>query len=418
MKRIITIILTAAALLTSCQDEMLLQPAASLFSSKPEMTDTTAIFRLAVANIKAGENAITFPITFGGSAERGVDYTVSDDAFVFGGGSPVDSIVVKTLNLGSEKTLSLTVGLPDGFEGGKYLTSEYTLHEKFAYISFAKEYTMAADSADIGFVLSDKSGKAKSYKEDIEVFMSVNKEKSTAEEGVDFIFSDSTRFVIRKGEREGFLEIKSLTSEPAEGKDKIVFNLSYGDDFGAGKVQEMEVNLIDGKWMALDGVWKPETFVTDSLFMKEYWKEACSGYDLMPKLSISDKITISMEDFTFKPDFTSTFRHYFLKETDLRKGRIIDMELTDGSLVPVQTFMISQVNRYFDKTAKSEDTEAYIGMRLIPGETEEEQLLDLYLIDHTSKSFMPELLSEGRYAPEKPVAASPGLYLNVIFKKQ
>ena len=139
MKRIITIILTAAALLTSCQDEMLLQPAASLFSSKPEMTDTTAIFRLAVANIKAGENAITFPITFGGSAERGVDYTVSDDAFVFGGESPVDSIVVKTLNLGSEKTLSLTVGLPDGFEGGKYLTSEYTLHEKFAYISFAKE---------------------------------------------------------------------------------------------------------------------------------------------------------------------------------------------------------------------------------------------------------------------------------------
>ena len=30
---------------------------------------------------------------------------------------------------------------------------------------------------------------------------------------------------------------------------------------------------------------------------------------------------------------------------------------------------------------------------------------------------MPELEAEGKYAPEKPVAASPGLYLNVKFTK-
>ena len=62
MKKIITILFMAAALLTACQEESLLNPAASLFTSPPELTDTTAIFRLAVANIKAGDKAITFPV--------------------------------------------------------------------------------------------------------------------------------------------------------------------------------------------------------------------------------------------------------------------------------------------------------------------------------------------------------------------
>ena len=72
MKKIITILFMAAALLTACQEESLLNPAASLFTSTPELTDTTAIFRLAVANIKAGDKAITFPVRFEGTAERGL----------------------------------------------------------------------------------------------------------------------------------------------------------------------------------------------------------------------------------------------------------------------------------------------------------------------------------------------------------
>ena len=189
MKRILTILSLAAAFLTACQEESLLNPAASLFSPKPELTDTTAIFRLAVANIEATEKAITFPVRFDGDAEYGVDYTVSADAFVFGGESPVDSIVVTTLKLGTEKTLSMTVSLPEGFEAGKYLTSGYTLQDKFAYVSFSKAYTMTADSTDLGFQLTEKSGNTTLCSKDVDVFMSVNNEKSTAEEGVDFEFS-------------------------------------------------------------------------------------------------------------------------------------------------------------------------------------------------------------------------------------
>ena len=94
------------------------------------------------------------------------------------------------------------------------------------------------------------------------------------------------------------------------------------------------------------------------------------------------------------------------------------MALPDGSIVPIQTFLLDNTNRFFAKKEKSEDKESYIGMRLISEEGEDETLLDMYIIDHTSKSFMPELESTGKYSPEKPVAASPGLYLNLIFEKE
>ena len=418
MNRIIAIILTAAAFLTACQEESLLSPAASLFTQTPELTDTTAIFRLAVANIKAGDKAITFPVRFDGDAEYGVDYTVSADAFVFGGESPVDSIVVTTLKLGTEKTLNMTVSLPEGFEAGKHLTSGYTLHDKLAYVSFSKSYTMTADSTDLGFQLTGKKGSAKACSRSVNVFMNVNKEKSTAEEGVDFEFSDSSHFTIRAGATSGALEIKSLKPVVEPGRDKIVLNLSFGEDFGAGKIHEMEISLLDGVWSELDGAWMADSLVTDSLYMEKYWKEAASGYSLMPEFDSDDSFTINMKNCTLNPHFSSSFRYYFTGQSLMRKGGIIDLELPDGTTAPIQTFLIDNTNRFFSKKEKSEDTESYIGLRFISGETEEEHLLDMYVLDHTSKSFMQELEAAGKYNPEKPSAASPGLYLNMTFSKE
>ena len=418
MKRILTILSLAAAFLTACQEESLLSPAASLFSPTPELTDTTAIFRLAVANIKAGDKAVTFPVHFEGSAKKGVDYITSGEEFVFGGESPIDSIVVTTLRLGTEKTLRMTVMLPEGFEAGKYTTSEFTLHDKYAYLSFSKEATMTADSVDIGFIMTDKKGKAKSHRDSVEVFININKEKSTAEEGVDFEFSDSSYFIFRPGVTNGALEIRSLKPVVESGRDKIVMNLSFGDDFGAGEIQEIEIDLLDRTWSAIEGTWKAASIVTDSLYMEEYWKEACTGYNNIPELNTRDNIKISLLESSFVPTLRSDLKNYFIDASSMRKGKIVEMVLPDGTTSPVQTFLLDNTNRFFSKKEKSEDKVSYIGMRLISGEGEDETLLDMYIIDHMSKSFMPELESSGKYSPEKPVAASPGLYLNMLFSKE
>ena len=103
-------------------------PAVSFFSDKPVMTDTTAIFRLAVA-FWSDSTEMSIPVRFEGTADRGTDYTASADAFIIGGKSPMDSIVVNTLIFGTEKTVSLTIDLPAGFESGKYMTSGFTVQE-------------------------------------------------------------------------------------------------------------------------------------------------------------------------------------------------------------------------------------------------------------------------------------------------
>ena len=124
MKRILAILSIILAVLASCQDEISLNPAASLFSAQPEMTDTTAIFRLAVANVADNTQEISFPVVFGGTAEPGIDYKVSADAFVFGGESPVDSIVVTALKLGTKALREESIL----HQSSPFTTSSHTSH--------------------------------------------------------------------------------------------------------------------------------------------------------------------------------------------------------------------------------------------------------------------------------------------------
>ncbi len=415
MKRILHIIIMAAAF-SACSDSLPLNPAMSLFSDKPVVSDDTAIFRLAVINMPEGAER-RFPVTFGGTAERGTDYEVSADAFVFGGENPIDSIVVTTLKFGTEKTVSMTVELPEDMESGKYLSSEFTLQDNPAYITFSQEHKILADSAFVRFALTDKSGKSKTLKTDTEISVLVDKTKSTAEEGVDFVFADSSHFTIPAGKDQGELKLKMLKPTSEEGRDRIVLTINYEEKFGQGRLQEMAFDLMDTSWAALDGKWAIDTLVTDTTYMMNFWGEKCSGYDLMPVYNERDGLGFDLDQNIFEPLFKSDFRNYFTGDCDFRKGPVQSLILTDGESAFLQTFLLTDTNRYFHKSEKSEDKESYIGIRIIEGLEENPDTLDLYVLDHTSKSFMPELEAEKKYAPEKPVAASPGQYINITFVK-
>ncbi len=415
MKKILYMIILAAAF-SACSDSISLNPAMSLFSDRPEVSDETAIFRLAVINMPEGAER-RFPVTFGGTAERGTDYEVSSDAFVFGGENPVDSIVVTTLKFGTEKTVSITVELPEGMESGKYLSSEFTLQDNPAYITFSQEHKILADSAFVRFALTDKNGKNKTLKTDTEISILVDRTKSTAEEGVDFVFADSSHFTIQAGKDQGELKLKMLKPASEAGRNRIVLAINHAEKFGKGGLQEMELDLMDASWAVLDGEWAIDTLVTDTTYMVNFWGEKCSGYDLMPVYNERDGLSFDMDMNIFEPLFKSDFRNYFTGDCDFRKGPVQSLSLVNGESAEIQTFLLTDTNRYFHKSEKSEDKESYIGMRIIEGMEENPDTLDLYVLDHTSKSFMPELEAEKKYAPEKPVAASPGQYINITFVK-
>ena len=411
--RVLTLI-AIAGIFSACSKDISLDPAVSLFAPQPEVYEETAIFRLASMGIDAVSEQ-SFPVTFGGSAERGVDYTVSGDRFVLGGENPVDSIVVTTLKLGTDKTVSLTVEVPDGIGNGKYMTSEFTLQDKLAYFSFPASYSMVADSIDVEFDAYDRKGKAKVLGREATITLSVDTEKSTAVEGEDFIFADSTHFVISQGQSTGKLKLKALKPRPAEGRDKVVLNLGFDEKYGAGTDCQIEIDLLDTLWSTLNGEWKIDTLVTDTTYMRKYWDESYTGMELMPKYNMSDAMTFDLKAASLNPKLRSGFKNYFLGKSIMKKAGSMDLDLGNGETASLQTFLIDNTNRDFSEDSKSEDKESYIGVRILEGE--EADTLDLYVIDHMSKSFLPELVTEERYAPEKPVAASPGLFLNLTFTK-
>ena len=411
--RLLTLI-AIAGLAGACSKDIALDPAVSLFAPQPEVYEETAIFRLASMSVDTTYEQ-SFPVTFGGSAELGVDYEVSGDRFVLGGENPVDSIVVTTLKFGTDKTVSLTVEVPDGIGNGKYMTSEFTLQDKLAYFSFPASYSMVADSIDVEFDAYDRKGKAKVLGREATITLSVDTEKSTAVEGEDFIFADSAHFVISQGQSTGKLKLKALKPRPAEGRDKVVLNLGFDEKYGAGTDCQIEIDLLDTLWSTLNGEWKIDTLVTDTTYMRKYWDESYTGMELMPKYNMSDAMTFDLKAASLNPKLRSGFKNYFLGKSIMKKAGSMDLDLGNGETAALQTFLIDNTNRDFSEDSKSEDKESYIGLRIIEGE--EADTLDLYVIDHMSKSFLPELVTEERYAPEKPVAASPGLFLNLTFTK-
>ncbi len=414
MKKILHIIILAAAF-ASCS-ELVLDPAASLYSDKPEVLDETAIFRMAVINLPEGEEH-RFPVTFGGTAERGIDYEVSSDEFVFGGENPVDSIVVTTLKFDTGKTVSMSVEVPEGMAVGHHLSAEYTLQATPAFIGFSKDYRILTDSTYVKFSLADAEGKAKAIGIDAEISLSVDLTKSTAVEGEDFEFADSSYFTIKPGEDEGQLKIRKLKAKPEAGRDKIVLMMSHADKFGEGSIRELEIDLLDTLWTRLDGRWKIDTLVTDTTYMMNYWGGQCTGYDLFPVYKKNDALTFAMEDCVFKPSFASDLDWYFIDESGFRKGSEMTLDLGDGRSAELQTFVMDNTNRYFSENEVSEDKESLVGARIIEGIEEAPDTLDFYIIDYVSKSFMPELETMNKYAPEKPVAASPGQFINITFLK-
>jgi hypothetical protein len=58
-----------------------------------------------------------------------------------------------------------------------------------------------------------------------------------------------------------------------------------------------------------------------------------------------------------------------------------------------------------------------VGIAFEEGDTAGDEILRMYIVDHTSKSFMPELLEFGMYGTEKPVAIDYGNFISAAFQK-
>ena len=416
MKRIISALIIISALVTACSKEVSLTPGISFLTPAPEVFEETALFRI-VAQPFTEVDTLKVPVSFSGTAQLGTDYEASADCFVLTNESLIDTIVVSTKKLGTGRTVSLNLEIPQGFVAGKYPTSEFTLQDKFGYLTFESTKAFAADTSDFAIVLCDSTGRLKALSAETHVSFSVNTEKSTAKEGVDFEIVSPANLSIAAGGAYTALSIAPLKSSFTDDNNKVVFDILADEKFDIGMIPELEITLLRSELKELDGNWMMASVVTDSLYFQTAWGDECTGYDLLPEFYSYSLMGFSFYDATFSPTVARGLEDYFLGLSSMTMGPEAEIIDAEGNPKTVQLVLLDNTNRYFSSDEVSDDPVSYIGVHLYENPDNQAQMMELYILDHTSKTFMPELEAGSRYGAEKPVATEPGFYFCATFAK-
>lgn len=416
MKRFISSLIIISSLIVSCSKEISLTPGISFLTAAPEVFEETALFRI-VAQPFTEVDTLKIPVSFSGTAQRGTDYEASADYFVLTKESLVDTILVSTKKLGTGRTVSLSLEIPEGFVAGKYPSSEYTLQDKFGYLTFETPKSFIADTTSYAIVLCDSTGRLKALSKDTPVSYAINTEKSTATEGVDFKVLSATNTFIPAGGAYAVLDIVPLKTSFEDGKDKVVLDIHADEKFDTGLNAELEITLLRPELQELEGNWMMNSVVTDSLHFETVWGAECTGYDLLPGFNSYSMMNFSLYDATFTPMLSQGFENYFIDMSSMSMGPEIELIDVNGALKTVQLISLDNTNRYFSATEVSEDKVSYVGIDLYENPENHAKMVELYILDHTSKTFMPELEANNMYTAEKPVAAQPGFYFCATFAK-
>ncbi len=406
MKKIIFMLAAVSVLFAACEKTPEIKPAVSFETAVPVLTEGVATLTLKVDQY-TGTEAVTVPVTFGGTAVKGTDYTVSAEEFVFGGADPVTTITVTQIVYDATKTVTATLDIPEGFIAGAYPTSTFNFSGKTAYCSFGDQATIMNTKASVVVGTYDGNGSPYKLKVAAEIPFKVNTEKSTAVEGEHFNIVGDKKVVIGADQKEGKIELETIKFE--KGKDKIVLTLEPGGKFGLGQSAEATITIVSyadnlvGKWVI-----KEFTPMKEIYEMWGYTEAAMVGY---PIFNAEDSFTIDGNTGKFIPDFKSEFKNYFIGESSFIGG---DMFTIMGfPPVEVQLYELDNTNRYFSATEKSEDKVSLVGVLL----SENGKEMKFYLIDHTSKSWMSDLLAFGMYGDKKPVASDSSMYIVATFTK-
>lgn len=433
MKKVILAIAALATVFVGCTpEEEINKPAVSFETAAPAVDDATATFTVLVSGY-TGTDPVTIPVTISSEAVEGTDYEVSAKEFVWGGENPVTTITVTTLKRGTDKTVKLTLQTPDGFVLGNIPSSEVLLADKNINVSFETSLIMTeAEYLPVKVVVTDANGEFE-VAEDTELTVTVNTEKSTAVLGEHFAFEYDENFaLVYEGESSGELYLEILKIE--EGKDKIVLRLEEPEAYGIGNYFEVEIRFVS-YWEKLAGKWQINEVISTAEFMESMgWWCMMNGwsedevYADLPAFNEADALEIVITDANtgkLKPSFQSNFKNYFIGESNMTKGDNYDISMDSMAFPPITTntriAICDNINRYFHATDISEDKEGYVAFSLKYDADLGTDILEMYVIDHTSHSFLPEAVDipfeYGGYSPDKPTSAFCGQWIGATFKR-
>lgn len=399
--------------MVSCEPDNTVEIPTVSFAVQPVNTDGVFTLTLMTTGYN-GTDPVTVPLTFSGTAEKGVDYSVSDEAFIIGGATPVTTITVTTLTTVNDKSVTVAISAPDGFRLGNLSEVSFNLTPVTVYATFSRNSMIAMDNAVITIQMFDSKGNMKRMDRPISVEFEVDEEASTAVQGTNFEFEGNELSIeVGAGELDASFVINRLTYE--EGKDRLVLRLKETELVHLGDYYSIEIIFAGPIFEKLDGEWVINELVTDRTSFENSWYDMCTGYDLLPQFNENDRMTFDLESGTFTPAFESSFKDYFIGVSNIQQGDYYDYHgQFDPALLLVE---LDNVNRWFSPTEQSEDKVGYVGIQFITDDETGEELLDFYVLDYESHTFCPEWNDPDypMYESTKPTAAM--MYLNITFKR-
>lgn len=409
----------AALFMVSCEPEDTVEVPTVSFAVQPVNVDGVFTLTLMTSGYD-GTEPVTVPLDFSGSAVEFEDYRLSAEAFVIGGAEPVNTITVTTLTTVPDKELTISLTAPEGFVLGKIPSVTLSLTPVKIYLSFETNAVSAPEAATVVLNTYDGQGALKRVGQAMTFEVEVNTEKSTAELGTHFVFDSDEpegniqKVVVEASDLEGALTINLVKYE--EGHNTVVLNIKETENSPIGEYGEVAITFSGSLWTKLGGTWVINEFVTDREYYEGMYGDAgATGFELFPTITQNDKITFDLSGNKFIPEFSGSFKDYFIGESSIKQGDYYDAYgMIDPAVLLVE---LDNVNRWFSPTETSEDKVAYIGARFITDEGTGDELLDFYVLDYESHTFCPEWLDPiyGMYMPDKPTAGI--VYLEMTFKR-
>ena len=391
----------------------------SFESANYTLTKGSVNINLIAANAPA--TATDIPVTFGGTAVKGEDYTVSAEKYTVGGGSQAMSITITAKNNFTEaKTITMSLS---GAATGANATATVNLgvQDKRLY-SFSQKAYVLGNEAEVELdLLNIKDGSVYVADNDIEVSIAADPLLSTAVEGTNYEFESKTA-VVKKGDSKCTFKLKTLQLDAEKNVIVLTPQVTEAQGFVGGAFPTATVNMIGSYASDLLGTWVMNSMVTTKSDFQSAWGFTDKEVEGWPSMNAEDTFTFSgdgsAEGYKLTTSLKSELKNYFKESSDFSIDKEGKYRFDMSGWITMQLLKLDNVNRYFSATQQSEDKVAYIGVRNIKNENGE-TLLDVYIIDYNSKSFAyPAFEEYGMYDTNKPNATLGGMQINFTLKKK
>ena len=336
-------------------------------------------------------------VSLAGNAQLGVDFSLSQEEFVFQPGETEALIQLERIkeNIG-ESSKELVINLRDEPAGYQLGLMNYTVVELLGNQGVIMSFVSAEGALSLltKFAINLETMDGLNYKVASETSFRVEVDPaSTAIEGEHFVFVDGPYATVAQRQSEGDVGVHFLKREA--GKDKLVLRLANKEGYALGSHDVMTIkvqgpSLLAGKWRF------------DSLANRENLEISwgmMTDIDKLPIGSTDDWIEFVGDTYTkyaFTPHLVSDYKNYFgTEQRGITFADEVDKLFHEGSSMRPPVIRVSQydvpgVNINFSASHTTVRSAA-VYFRLI--EVNKEEVLECTIEDFSPTDFLTEILA-------------------------